>query len=132
MRKSDLINGAVSVGQNSKPRVPKVPIENHRVLNEAYDYEKKVSFSRGMRVELDNCVMLFISGTASVGESGESLYPGDVRAHHHGQGYRCGEQVPLCLVAGVEGSEDLEVDRELDAGQQDEKGVAQPPRHRRR
>lgn len=24
--------------------------------------------------------MLFISGTASVGESGESLYPGDVRA----------------------------------------------------
>jgi enamine deaminase RidA (YjgF/YER057c/UK114 family) len=81
MRKSsDLINGAVSVSENSKDRVPKVPIENHRVLNEAYDYEKKVSFSRGMRVELDNCVMLFISGTASVGENGESLYPGDVRA----------------------------------------------------
>ncbi|MHC5006538.1 MAG: RidA family protein [Planctomycetota bacterium] len=78
MRKSDLINGAVSVDQ--KQRVPKMPIENHAVLNEAYDYEKKVSFSRGMRVELDNCVMLFISGTASVGEDGESLYPGDVRA----------------------------------------------------
>jgi enamine deaminase RidA (YjgF/YER057c/UK114 family) len=57
-----------------------MPIENHAVINEAYDYKKKVSFSRGMRVELDNCVMLFISGTASVGEEGESLYPGDVRA----------------------------------------------------
>jgi 2-iminobutanoate/2-iminopropanoate deaminase len=78
MRKSDLINGAVSVDQTE--RIPKMPIENHAVLNEAYDYEKKVSFSRGMRVELDNCVMLFISGTASVGDNGESLYPGDVRA----------------------------------------------------
>ena len=78
MRKTDLINGAVSVDE--KQRIPKMPIENRGVLNEAYDYEKKVSFSRGMRVELDNCVMLFISGTASVGEDGESLYPGDVRA----------------------------------------------------
>jgi enamine deaminase RidA (YjgF/YER057c/UK114 family) len=66
--------------RSSKPRVPKTPIENKRVLNEAYDYDKKVSFVRGMRVELDSCVMLFISGTASVGEDGESLHPGDVRA----------------------------------------------------
>ena len=78
MRKTDLINGAVSVDQ--KQRIPKTAIENRAVLNEAYDYDKKVSFSRGMRVELDNCVMLFISGTASVGEDGESLHPGDVRA----------------------------------------------------
>lgn len=63
-----------------KPRVPKKPISNHEVLNEAYDYPKKVSFSRGMRVDLDSCVMLFISGTASVDESGDSIHPGDVRA----------------------------------------------------
>ena len=62
------------------PRVKKSPIEAETVLNEAYDYAKKVSFSRGMRVELDNCVMLFISGTASVNEHGESIHPGDVKA----------------------------------------------------
>jgi len=63
-----------------KTRVAKTPIENKRVLNEAYDYPKKVSFTRGMRVELDNCVMLFISGTASVNEDGKSIHPGDLRA----------------------------------------------------
>jgi len=64
----------------SKTRIKKTPIENKAVLNEAYDYPKKVSFVRGMRVELDNCAMLFISGTASVDEDGESVYPGDVKA----------------------------------------------------
>ncbi|MCP4593935.1 MAG: RidA family protein [bacterium] len=63
-----------------KTRIPKTPIENKTVLNEAYDYPKKVSFSRGMRVDLDNCVMLFISGTASVNEAGDSIHPGDVTA----------------------------------------------------
>jgi 2-iminobutanoate/2-iminopropanoate deaminase len=61
-------------------RIRKTPIENKTVLNEAYDYSKKVSFVRGMRVELDNCVMLFISGTASVNEKGESIHQGDVKA----------------------------------------------------
>ena len=61
-------------------RIEKSPIEAKTVLNEAYDYTKKVSFSRGMRVELDNCVMLFISGTASVDERGESIHAGDVKA----------------------------------------------------
>ena len=63
-----------------KTRVKKTPIENKGVLNEAYDYSKKVSFVRGMRVELDNCVMLFISGTASVNEEGESIHFGDLQA----------------------------------------------------
>jgi enamine deaminase RidA (YjgF/YER057c/UK114 family) len=63
-----------------RTRIPKTPIENKAVLNEAYDYPKKVSFSRGMRVELDNCVMLFISGTASVNEQGQSVHPGDLKA----------------------------------------------------
>ena len=61
-------------------RVKKSAIENRDVLCEAYDYPNKVSFTRGMRVELDKCVMLFISGTASVGENGESLHPGDIEA----------------------------------------------------
>ena len=61
-------------------RVRKRPIENKDCLNEAYDYESKVSFVRGMRVDLDNVVMLFISGTASVNEDGESIYPGDLKA----------------------------------------------------
>ncbi|UCG32137.1 MAG: RidA family protein [Phycisphaerales bacterium] len=63
-----------------KTRITKTPIENKAVLNEAYDYEKRVSFVRGMRVELDNVVMLFISGTASVNEEGASVHPGDVKA----------------------------------------------------
>ena len=61
-------------------RIRKTAIANNTVLNEAYDYSKKVSFVRGMRVELDNCVMLFISGTASVNEAGESIHLGDVKA----------------------------------------------------
>ena len=71
-------NGDTSLDQGQ--RVTKCPITNHEVLNEAYDYEKKVSFSRGMRVELDNCVMLFISGTASVDEGGRTIHLGDIAA----------------------------------------------------
>ncbi|MFQ5490175.1 MAG: RidA family protein [Phycisphaerae bacterium] len=64
----------------TKTRIEKSPIENKSVLCEAYDYPQKVAFSRGMRVELDGCVMLFISGTASVDDRGESIHPGDVKA----------------------------------------------------
>ena len=63
-----------------KERIAKRPIENKKVLNEAYDYPSKVSFVRGMRVDLDNCIMLFISGTASVNENGDSINFGDVKA----------------------------------------------------
>ena len=63
-----------------KTRIKKTPIENKAVLCEAYDYPKKVSFVRGMRVELDNCVMLFISGTASVTDEGKAAHLGDVKA----------------------------------------------------
>ncbi len=63
-----------------KTRIKKTPIENKEVLNEAYDYPTKVSFTRGMRVELDGCTMLFISGTASVNEAGDSIHPGDFQA----------------------------------------------------
>jgi len=49
------------------------------VLNEAPEYGS--AFTRGLRVDLPGGVThLLISGTASVGDSGETLYPGDFRA----------------------------------------------------
>jgi enamine deaminase RidA (YjgF/YER057c/UK114 family) len=49
------------------------------VLSEATDYGS--AFTRGVRVELPGGVThLYISGTAAVGEDGETLYPGDLRA----------------------------------------------------
>jgi len=50
------------------------------VLNEAYDYDRPSSFSRGVRVELPGASLLLLSGTASVDEHGRSLYPGDFPA----------------------------------------------------
>jgi len=61
-------------------RVEKRAIHNTAVLSEAYHYPKKASFVRGMRVELGECAMLFISGTASVNEDGESVHVGDFAA----------------------------------------------------
>jgi enamine deaminase RidA (YjgF/YER057c/UK114 family) len=61
-------------------RVEKRPIEAAEALNEAYCYERPSAFSRGMRVEMGDCTVLFISGTASVGAEGESLHAGDFRA----------------------------------------------------
>ncbi len=51
-----------------------------RALNEAYDYERPSSFSRAMRLEFGNVVVLLISGTASIGANGESLHVGDFPA----------------------------------------------------
>jgi 2-iminobutanoate/2-iminopropanoate deaminase len=61
-------------------RIPKRAITNHRVLNEAYDYARPSSFSRGMRVDLCGAVMLLISGTASIDEQGATVHVGDFRA----------------------------------------------------
>ncbi len=64
-----------------KGRVPvsKKAISNPIVLNEASDYGS--AFTRGLRVDLPGGVThLLISGTASVGPHGETLYPGDFRA----------------------------------------------------
>jgi enamine deaminase RidA (YjgF/YER057c/UK114 family) len=49
------------------------------VLNEAIEYGS--AFPRGLRIDLPGGVThLLISGTASVSETGETLYPGDFRA----------------------------------------------------
>jgi 2-iminobutanoate/2-iminopropanoate deaminase len=66
--------------QATKARVEKRAITNLNVLNEAYDYARPSSFSRGMRIELGDLVILLISGTASIDESGQTLHVGDFRA----------------------------------------------------
>jgi 2-iminobutanoate/2-iminopropanoate deaminase len=60
--------------------VEKRAITNHRVLNEAYDYERPSSFVRGMRIDLNGLTILLISGTASIDEYGNSVHIGDFRA----------------------------------------------------
>ena len=58
--------------------VEKRAITNLKVLNEAYAYGS--AFSRGLRVDLNGLVILLISGTASIDESGNTLHVGDFRA----------------------------------------------------
>ena len=60
--------------------VEKRAITNLNVLNEAYDYAKPSSFSRGMRIDLNGLVVLLISGTASIDENGATVHIGDFRA----------------------------------------------------
>jgi len=50
------------------------------MLNEAYDYAKPSSFSRGMRVDIKGITFLFISGTASVDNEGRTIHKGDLKA----------------------------------------------------
>jgi len=55
-------------------------ITNYEVLNEAYDYAKPSSFSRGLRLEFGHIVVLLISGTASIDGEGRTVHVGDFRA----------------------------------------------------
>ncbi len=64
---------------NHTPLVQRSAIRAPQVLNEASDYGS--AFVRGLRVDLPGGIThLLISGTASVGPNGETLYPGDFRA----------------------------------------------------
>lgn len=60
--------------------VEKRAITNRRALNEAYDYPKPSSFSRGLRIDLNGLAVLLISGTASIDEHGQTVHAGDFRA----------------------------------------------------
>jgi 2-iminobutanoate/2-iminopropanoate deaminase len=64
---------------STKAPIEKRAITNLNVLNEAYAYAKPSSFSRGMRIDLGNVVVLLISGTASIDENGVSVHIGDFR-----------------------------------------------------
>lgn len=60
--------------------IEKKAISAPETLNEAYQYAKPSSFSRGLKIELGGVVILLISGTASVDENGLSVHIGDFRA----------------------------------------------------
>src|SRR5450755_3971934 len=60
--------------------VEKKKVTNLGVLNEAYDYEKPSSFSRALRLELGDVIVLLISGTASIDDLGMTVHVGDFRA----------------------------------------------------
>ena len=67
------------------PDGPGAPIEKHAiragsVLNEAYDYPRPSSFTRGIRFDVGDKTMLLISGTASINDAGETVHAGDFRA----------------------------------------------------
>jgi enamine deaminase RidA (YjgF/YER057c/UK114 family) len=68
----DQLNGVTSIEKHA--------ISAPRVLNEAYDYARPSSFSRALRIDLNNLAILLISGTASVDENGQSVHTGDFRA----------------------------------------------------
>lgn len=78
--KGAAIEGRQKVATETESGILKRAMHAPEVLNEAYHYETPVPFSRGMRVELPGATMLFISGTASVGDNGESLHIGDFEA----------------------------------------------------
>ena len=67
----------------SATAVKKSAITALSVLNEAYDYARPSSFSRGLRIDLGSVVILLISGTASIDEHGRSVHIGDFRAQLH-------------------------------------------------
>ena len=60
--------------------IEKKRISAPEVLNEAFQYQRPSSFSRGLRLEFGNIAVLLISGTASIGTNGETLHVGDFRA----------------------------------------------------
>jgi 2-iminobutanoate/2-iminopropanoate deaminase len=75
----DLPTASGGAATTNRP-VPITRVSAEQALNEAYDYELPSSFSRGIRVELPCVSMVFISGTASVDEKGETLHVGDFAA----------------------------------------------------
>ena len=76
-------------------RFEKTQVKEDRVLNEAYDYETPVPFTRGMRVELPGYSLILISGTASVDEHGRSIHIGDIKA----QSWRTFENIEALLAS---------------------------------
>lgn len=60
-------------------RIKKKAISAPDALNEAFQYQRPSSFSRGLRLDFGSISVLLISGTASIGPDGKTLYVGDFR-----------------------------------------------------
>ena len=79
-------NGALQPAPAAPPAEgPGSPVEKHAiragsVLNEAYDYPKPSSFTRGLRIDIGDKTLLLISGTASIDDAGQTVHLGDFRA----------------------------------------------------
>ena len=64
-------------------KVARTPIEAPDVLNEAYDYALPSSFTRGLAVTIEaGQKILWLSGTASIDDHGETVYENDFRAQN--------------------------------------------------
>jgi enamine deaminase RidA (YjgF/YER057c/UK114 family) len=74
------VQDLISEATTSKAPIDKRAITNLNVLNEAFHYARPSSFSRGMRIDIGNVVILLISGTASIDENGQTVHVGDFRA----------------------------------------------------
>jgi len=72
-------------------------------LNPTYEYG--VTFERGVKLDFSGVSHVVISGTASIDNKGEVLYPGDVRR----QTLRMWENVEALLEEGGAGWDDVEV-----------------------
>lgn len=71
--------GILEPPPTGRPLIRRRAIQAPEVLNEAFCYGS--AFSRGLRLDLPGGVThLLISGTASVGPDGATLYPGDFAA----------------------------------------------------
>jgi len=73
------INEALA-GLEQAVSIEKKAMSAPSILNEAFAYAKPSSFSRGLRLEFGDIVLLLISGTASIDENGVSIHIGDFRA----------------------------------------------------
>jgi len=80
MSKQELVVESPVPTKGINRQVHKKVIEAPRVLNEAHQYPKPSSFSRGMRLDINGFTILLISGTASIDENGNSVHIGDFRA----------------------------------------------------
>jgi len=76
----DLAAETAALPEKTHKPIPKKAISAPEVLNEAYTYPKPSSFSRGLRLDIRGITILFISGTASVDENGQTVHAGDLRA----------------------------------------------------
>ena len=77
MSRQELVADPVVPAEEISAAVSKKAIEAKEVLNEAYDYPRPSSFSRGMRLDIKGITILLISGTASIDEYGKSVHIGD-------------------------------------------------------
>ena len=87
MRKLGILDSDDKLTETRFPAVHenRPPIEKHvthapHVINEAYNYKKPSSFSRGIRLDFGDYKVLLVSGTASVNEEGKPEHVGNFNA----------------------------------------------------